>query len=228
MTDHTKWSLLGGLVLVWLALFALRVINQPEPQRIPLTYVSGQTLAREAARGAGGLPTLIRPQARASQAAFREPKNIFARLTSAPDRDSNTRLVKKPAASVTVARPGPFQGPPMPSPEELAAEQALRQQEQVLRQQELTAQQARQQKELAAQQSRQLLAKYRFLGYLSQGGEPRAFLGKGNELYIVRTGETVEGRIQVKGIDATSVKLLDATTSLETTLPLTKESGVVF
>ena len=116
----------------------------------------------------------------------------------------------------------------MPSPEELAAEQALRQQEQVLRQQELAAQQSRQQKELAAQQSRQLLAKYRFLGYLTQGGEPRAFLGKGNELYIVRTGETVEGRIQVKGIDATSVKLLDATTSLETTLPLTKESGVVF
>lgn len=228
MTDHIKWGLLGGLVLLLLALFAMRVINQPEPQRVPLAYVSGQTLDRKAARGAGGLPTLIRPQARASEVAFREPKNIFARLTSAPDRDSNVRPVKKPAASVTVARPGPVQGPPLPSPEELAAEQALRQQEQVLRQQELAAQQARQQKELAAQQSRQLLAKYRFLGYLSQGGERRAFLGKGNEIYIVRTGETVEGRIQVKGIDATSVKLLDASTSFETTLLLTKESGGVF
>ena len=63
---------------------------------------------------------------------------------------------------------------------------------------------------------------YRFLGYLLQNGESCAFLGKGPELYIVRRGETVDGRLQVTAIDAASVKLLDPSTSQETTLLLAK------
>jgi len=63
---------------------------------------------------------------------------------------------------------------------------------------------------------------YRFLGYLVQNGESCAFLGKGTELYIVRRGETVDGRLQVTAIDAASVKLLDPSTSQETTLLLAK------
>jgi hypothetical protein len=63
---------------------------------------------------------------------------------------------------------------------------------------------------------------YRFLGYLLQNGKSCAFLGKGSELYIVRTGETVDGHLQVTAIDAASVKLLDPSTSQETTLLLAK------
>ena len=63
---------------------------------------------------------------------------------------------------------------------------------------------------------------YRFLGYLLQNGVSYAFLGKGSELYIVRTGETVDGRLQVTAIDAASVKLLDPSTSQETRIALTK------
>jgi hypothetical protein len=63
---------------------------------------------------------------------------------------------------------------------------------------------------------------YRFLGYLLQDGKSCAFLGKGSELYIVRPGETVDGRLQVTAIDAASVKLLDPSTSQETTLLLAK------
>ncbi|TLY35390.1 MAG: hypothetical protein E6K61_13560 [Nitrospirae bacterium] len=65
---------------------------------------------------------------------------------------------------------------------------------------------------------------YRFLGYLLQDGKSCAFLGKGSELYIVRPGETVDGRLQVTAIDAASVKLLDPSTSQETTLLLAKAS----
>ena len=219
MSDHRKWSLLGGLVLVLLALIAIRVLNQPEPQRVPLTYQSGQRLARDAARGAAGLPTPVKPRTKKNQVTFREPKNIFARLGSASDTtsDARGRGGKKPKLAMA-ASSGPVQGPPPPPPEESAEQLALRLQQ-------LAAQQGRQQKELAAQQARQLMGQYRFFGYLTEGGEHRAFLAKGREIYIVRTGETVEGRIQVKAIDAASVKLRDPGTSLETTIPLTKDTG---
>ena len=107
-----------------------------------------------------------------------------------------------------------------------AEELRKKQQEELARQQlEQAEQQARQQKEQAAQQARQQMAQYRFLGYLTQQGEHRAFLGKGQALFIVRLGETVEGKIQVAAIDASAVKLRETTTNVETTLPLTKTIG---
>ena len=220
MSDHRKWSLSGGLALVLLALIAIRVLNQPEPQRVPLTYQSGHTLARDAARGVAGLPTPVKPRPPKNQVTFREPKNIFARLGSVSDTasDARARGGKKPKLAMAGV-PGPVQGPPPPPPPEESAEQ------QALRQQQLAAQQARQQKEQAAQQARQLMGQYRFFGYLTEGGQHRAFLAKGREIYIVRTGETLEGRILVTGVDASGVKLKDSATSQEATLPLKKEGA---
>ena len=50
-------------------------------------------------------------------------------------------------------------------------------------------------------------------------------LAKGREIYIVRTGETLEGRIVVTGVDASGVKLKDPATSQEAILPLKKEGA---
>ena len=219
MSDQRKWSLLGGLMLVLLALVAIRVLNQPEPQRVPLSYKSGQKLARDAARGVASLPTPVKPRPPKNQVTFREPKNIFARLGSVSDTTSDARARggKKPKLAIAAVT-GPVQGPPPPPPEESAAQQAIRQQQ-------LAEQQARQQKEQAAQQARQLMGQYRFFGYLTEGGQHRAFLAKGREIYIVRTGETLEGRIVVTGVDASWVKLKDPATSQEATLPLKKEGA---
>jgi hypothetical protein len=74
----------------------------------------------------------------------------------------------------------------------------------------------------AEQQATPRSDQYRFLGYMLQDGKSCAFLGKGSELYIVRSGETVDGRLQVTAIDAASVKLVDPSTSQETTLLLAK------
>ncbi|MGH7208133.1 MAG: hypothetical protein ACREIL_01980, partial [Nitrospiraceae bacterium] len=52
----------------------------------------------------------------------------------------------------------------------------------------------------AEQQAAPRSDQYRFLGYLLQNGKSCAFLGKGSELYIVRTGETVDGNLQVTAI----------------------------
>lgn len=86
----------------------------------------------------------------------------------------------------------------------------------------LPAEQVTVQEKKAVQETTQPMAQYRFLGYLLQNGKSCAFLGKGSELFIVRTGETVDGRLQVTAIDAASVKLLDPSTSQETTLLLAK------
>jgi len=87
----------------------------------------------------------------------------------------------------------------------------------------LPAEQVTVQEKKAVQETIEPMAQYRFLGYLLQNGKSCAFLGKGSELFIVRTGETVDGRLQVTAIDAASVKLQDTGSSLETTLALVKD-----
>ena len=223
--------LLGGLVLGWVALVGVRMVSGPELQRAPLTFKSGQTVAQTGEKGNPTVPLVVRPVlARASQIPFKTSKNIFAPLEVQATQEKvarakSRRSVKEPPpepVAESVAAPAP---PPPPSPEEVAAQLARQQQELARRQLEQAEQQARQQKEQAAQQARQQMAQYRFLGYLTQQGEHRAFLGKGQALFIVRLGETVEGKIQVAAIDASAVKLRETTTNVETTLPLTKTIG---
>jgi hypothetical protein len=219
--DRRKWVMLAGLFCIWLVVIAIRFVTTPEPHRVPLKFQSGQTVSRAGANemAASGVPKVVRPQKPTLvEGPLKRPTNIFAPLGSDSDREkprmAKTRGGSKAAKAVVTGQvfgperpPTVVPPPPMPSPEELAA------------------QQARQQKELAAQQARQRLAQYRFLGYLSESGEHKAFIGKGRELYIVRTGEMVEGRIRVNAIDPTSVMLTDGDTGVGTTLPLVKESA---
>jgi hypothetical protein len=219
MTDQAKWAGVGGLLLIWAVVILLRLVNEPEPQRVPLTFTSGQVQSRVA----GDLQVVRPVEARNAKVSFATPKNIFAPL------DTRLESEKRETVQVTKrtrARPPEVFGPPAPPPDVLAAQQAQRHQELAAeaarRQQELAELQARQQREATLQQARHLMAQYRFLGYLTKGNESRAFLGKGREIYIVRAGDTVDGRIQVTSIDAATVKLKDAGTSLETAIPLTK------
>jgi len=218
MTNRTQWSLLGGLLLLWIAVITFRVMTEPEPQRVPLKFVSGQMLAQETAHGLDTLPASLRPEdATTVHASFRTPKNIFAPLDMRTDEEkaaaARARLLaaKKKAEQATAAAAPP---PLPPTPEELAAQEAQRQ-----------AELARQQKEQAIQQARTTMGQYRFLGYLTRNGAPQAFLGKGTDIYIVKVGETIEGRIQVTTIDSTTVKLTEQSTSTETSLPLVKEGS---
>jgi hypothetical protein len=220
MTKRTQILLFGALLLLWVGIIAVRVLTEPEPQRVPLKFVSGQTVARETVRKDSNVPAVVEPkQVITAQVVFKSPKNIFApldaRTDEAKEAEARARLLaaRKKTEQVVAAAPQP-PPPAQPTPEELAAREAQRQ-----------AELARQQKEQAIQQARQAMGQYRFIGFLTQAGENRAFLGKGKEIYIVRTGETIEGRIQVKSIDAAAVKLLEQNTSTETSLPLTKEGS---
>lgn len=220
MDDRRKWLLFGGLLAVWVALIVLRLLTPPEEQHVPLKFKSGQRTTTTAAVDSSGIPKVVRPkQSKPLEKLVLRPTNIFAPLSTERDEAPKPRLAKAakgtpsgPRAVVMDQMFGP-ERPPAPAPPAPPQPSA----------EELAAQQARQQREAAAQQARQRLGQYRFLGYLTEGGEHRAFIGKGRELYIVRTGETMEGRIRVGGIEPSGVKLTDADTGVGTTLPLVKE-----
>lgn len=210
MSNRTKAWLLAILMLVLVGVLSFRFMSQDEPARVPLTHKTGERIAKESAAKPTGVPTVAKlASLRDADATFRTPKNIFAPLDqpSEETRDLKTRprLVKSemkaPIVPVVAPLP-PTPAPPPPSPEELAA------------------QQARLQREQATQLARQLMGQYRFIGFLTQNGEPRAFVGKGRELFIVRAGDTLEGQIHVATIEPSSLKLRDATSRVETALPL--------
>ena len=211
MTGRAKGGLLAGLVLVWLIIIVLRVVNEPEPQRVPLKFKSGEPVAAESTRSDGGVPGLMRPKlARGSQAPFKTPKNIFA--PAELSGEARQAHAPRPRKNPETPAPAPLSAPPPPPPPAVA----------------FTAPPSPSPEQLAAQQARQWLGQYRFFGYLGQGGDQRAFLSKGHDIFIVRVGDSIEGRIMVTVIDASSVKLLETGTSLETTLSLTKDSGSAF
>jgi hypothetical protein len=60
------------------------------------------------------------------------------------------------------------------------------------------------------------LGAFRFLGFLEQDGVVQAFLARGNELYVVANGDSVDGRYVVTVLDTSSVKIRATSTGVET------------
>ena len=79
--------------------------------------------------------------------------------------------------------------------------------------------------ELAAQRARQELNQFRFLGFLTKGGESQAFLTNGQAIYIVKQGEMLEGRVQVHKIEPETVtlstKVWETGNVIQAAIPLT-------
>jgi hypothetical protein len=195
MTRRSQWLTLGILLGVWAGVAIWVIAAAPEPQHVPLAYLTGKADRANASRpqaGAGlkiNLDLLAAARRRAGEA-LGAPKNIFASLAAeqvATTRAKRPASVPPPPAPVVAA---PVVPPP-PSPEELAAQAA-----------------------------RQELAQFRYLGYLSRDGREEAFLSKGRELYIVRSNETIEQRVLVKTVTETGVTLQETRSQVERTVPL--------
>ncbi len=204
MTDRQKWLGVGGLVLIWITLFSVIVISAPPPEEVPLKYRSGTVMARSTAAAPNEEWTVHSLRAQERQLPDTPKRNIF--LPSSRPMDPQGKVVarqKRPQPLVAVTAPPTPPVPPPPTAEELA------QQQEALRRQQLQEQ----------------MAQYRYLGYVDRNGVHQAFLGKGREIYIIREGDTLDGKFQVSLIEATSVKLLDAESKLETTLKLKKEES---
>jgi Tfp pilus assembly protein PilP len=76
---------------------------------------------------------------------------------------------------------------------------------------------------LAAQAAQSELAQFRYLGFLSRNGQDEAFLSKGKELHIVRTGGMIEERVLVKAITPKDVTLQETKSQVEKTVLLASE-----
>jgi hypothetical protein len=190
MTRRAQWLTLSILLGIWAGVAIWVIAAAPEPQRVPLAYVTGKADRAKASRpqaGAGlkvNLDLLAAARRRAKEA-FVSPKNIFAPLPAGKMAPTHA---KQPTPAPAAAAPA---APPPPSPEELVAQAA-----------------------------RQELAQFRYLGYLSRDGRQQAFLSKGKELYIVWSDETIEQRIRIKTVTPAGVTLQETRSQVERTVPL--------
>jgi Tfp pilus assembly protein PilP len=82
--------------------------------------------------------------------------------------------------------------------------------------------------ELAGLRAREQLNQFRFLGYLTKGGESQAFLTNGQAIYIVKQGEMLEGRVQVNKIEPETVilstQVWETGNHVQATIPLTPDT----
>ena len=122
MSDDPKLKLLAGLVVVFVGMLIFRLVTEPEPQRVPLTYKSGHVATSE---NSSSLPSLKQPISRHATSATvkrHPPKNIFAPLEFPKPKRKKTKKAKPRGAPPPkpVAAPLPLG----PTPEELTAAQA--------------------------------------------------------------------------------------------------------
>ena len=78
--------------------------------------------------------------------------------------------------------------------------------------------------EIAADQARTDLAKFRFLGYLTDK-DSSLFLSKEGELFIVKKGDTVLKSYQIKAVGTDHVFLYDTVTKVEVRIELSGGAG---
>ena len=201
MTKQRKWVLLGGLVLLWVILVFMQFSDESQQIGAPgRPVVPAPQLVQASSSAASPSLTLAEVNEPARQnVAFSNPRNIFAPLS-----------FKKPAPPPSKAKAVPV----ITKPKKLA-------------QKKPPPPSGPSPGELAARRARQQLNKYQFLGYLQKGGESQAFLSNGQDIYIVRQGEIMEGRIHISKIDPSNIVLStevqETGAQIEATIPLTKE-----
>src|SRR5437660_11536908 len=132
MTKRAQWLTLCILLGIWAGVAIWVVADAPEPQRVPLRYVTGRASRTEAIRSeaGGGLKVnrdLLAAARRRADKAFVAPKNIFALLpTEKTEKTEKTERMAlpraKPPAPVPPRAPAVAAAavPPPPSPAQLA------------------------------------------------------------------------------------------------------------
>jgi Tfp pilus assembly protein PilP len=185
-----QWIVLGILLGAWAGIGVWVWTQSPEPQRVPLSYVSGQKAKHETRTKSGSdfkiHLELLAASLQRSEKSLGSPKNIFA-----PVFPAQSSLA--PSAPPTIATVAPVIYQPTPE-------------------------------ELAQQAGRQMLAQFRYLGYLSRAGKDTAFLSKGNELHITQAGETIDQRVIVKTITPVGVTLQETFSNVEQVVSLAGEA----
>ena len=211
--------LLLFLMGFWAALIFWQWYMPNEPQRVPLTNVSGA----KASRSEPAVPPewVLNPPRGTRESPTIPKRNLFTSLNERQEQvmlatakqvkrreDSRERTVLEAApAGTRTSESAPAPPPPRVSPQE-AAEMV-----------------ARQEREQRIGKLREQAAQYRLLGLAEQSGVKQAFIGKGTDIYIVRQGDQLDGLFMVSIVDAGEVKIRDTEYHLEHTIKITKAEG---
>ena len=197
MSQREKTLLLLGVILIVCSLALSEWLEPPQLSSPPLHV--GKSMNNPPFSSSAFALNL--PESKRTMI-LKNPRNIFAPLKDAhePEKIHVPPTPKRPPPSPV--QPAPSPAPPQPTGPTPA--------------------------ELAARETEQEMQQYKFLGYLTKGGVQQGFLSKGQAIYIVKQGERVEGDLEIKSISPTAVVLSkhvkQAGTTVETTLPLTKEA----
>ena len=206
MRKRTKGWLAISLCATWAALVIFEAMNQPSPERVPLKFKSGpaQDIAGKQTHASDNPFTVRLARAKTHELPHLPAHNIFAPLDT-PSPESTVRQVNKHTVSGQVKPPqSPNPAPIIAKPPALPSEQ------------EIAAQIAVQQTEMARLEAMRELGAFRFLGFLEQDGIAQAFLARGNELYVVANGDSVDGKYVVTVLTTSSVKIRATSTGVET------------
>ena len=197
MTNQTKIYLLGGLMVAWVGTVMLQYFEEPE--HLTASNNHDTSLTEVASTSLGDLALANSEKNPPQPTTLSTPRNIFDPLTLYP--------------------------PPAPSSKPRLPQETIRQPEPV--QPKRLVPTGPSSLELARQRAEQQLQQFRFLGYLKKGGESQAFLTKGQSIYIVKQGATVEGTILVQRIDPTlivlSTQILESGDHVKAEIPLSEE-----
>ncbi|GJL64870.1 MAG: hypothetical protein NPIRA04_35240 [Nitrospirales bacterium] len=199
MTNQTKIQMLVALLLLWGGAVVFQFLEDTESPETALNTLATVKGSKTAQDSLALAKSFNNPRQSVTLAA---PRNIFTPFNLRRDQHASSSKQRK-TSQKKVQQPASaepkFVSPPGPSPEELAFQRAQQQ-----------------------------LNKFRFLGYLKKGGESQAFLTKGESIYIVKQGETVEGRIVVNRIDPTlvilSTRIIESGNLVQAEIPLTKDA----
>ncbi len=204
--------LLASLVTLWVGLLIWQFGHSTEPERVPLTHVSGPKVGGRtpAAPVSGGLQVHLERLAAIKgqrQATFSTPRNIFASLLppavpvpeTAPRRGRSRAGVKSGPPPVTT-------GPEVEEEKGPTAEDIER-----LR--------------IATE-----LNLYRYVGFMAVADGPQkkktmAVVVKDEEMHLLQVGDTIAGEILVKAMSPTAITLQHLASKITQVVPATDEPG---
>ncbi len=205
--------LLSSLVALWIGLLIWQFGYSTEPQRVPLTHVSGPKVATRTTVTpvSGSLQVHLERLAAIKgqrQATFSAPRNIFASLLPPPapppvPEPTPRRRSRGPAKPV----------PPPQTPEPEIEEEKGPSAEDIERLRIATE-----------------LNLYRYVGFMAVGDGPQkkktmAVVVKDDQMHLLQVGETIAGEVLVKAMTPTEITLQDIGSKITQIIPVTEESA---
>lgn len=206
--------LLSSLVTLWLGLLIWQFGYSSEPERVPLTHVSGPKASARAAvtPATGSLQVHLDRLATIKgqrQATFSAPRNIFASLLPPPEPVSVPQAAPRRGRSRGAVK----SAPPQESEESAVEEEKGPSAEDIERLRIATE-----------------LNLYRYVGFMAVGDGPQkkktmAVVVKDEEMHLLQVGDTIAGEVLVKAMSPTEITLQHLASKITQLIPVTDDPG---